>query len=896
MPSAIIPRLHGRDDELRALGLLVEAAGRGDGGAVVVLGERGSGRTSIAAQAASAATGLQVLSSGGSPGEAEIPGACLHRLLRGVRDAFGGLAPHHADALRAVTDGRPRDPLTLPAALLELLCRLSPALCVIDDADRADPVSLRALAFAARRLDGTRIAIIFTAQDPVSTPATLAAWTGATPPVGLEGTGEMLAGLSTVTLAPLGRDDARALLDDLSGPPLAGEVAGALIATAGGNPLALREMAAGLDPRQRRGQAAPPDTLPPGSRLRRALRAGLDDLPPPTRRLVLCAATDDEVTVAELVAAGLDAFEPAERAGLMQIIGDRPVFRPSLLRRVAYREAAIAERLQAHRLLAGVVTDPLRRARHRAAATVGTDDALARDLARHAREATPAAAADALEAAARLSTDPAAYRVAAARQAFRSGQPWRARLLLRQTTSVPASVRPEADMLAGELDRAPHKLIAAAAALVERDRRRALEALVAAGDAMSQTGAYDGYPALAHQAEALRRTDDPPETELLADYLIGSAAIYRGDYRRASGPLRRVRTLAVRLDAHPALTRACAAAFLLGHDDEARSLGDRATVLARACGDVSTVPVAMEFAAGARFALGRHDDAAAVLRESADLARESGQPGLAGDNLALLAVLAAVHGDPATARLRVREARRDGVASPGSRGWALGDWALATVDLLAGRHREAVHRLTPLMSAGHLIVQVAATPFAVEAAVRAGETRFAARLIAGFDRWAPHTGNPDWLALSARCHALVTGDDEHFVRALDAHARGSSEFERARTELLYGSRLRRRRRPVRAREHLRSALDAFQRLDRGWWADRVAAELRAAGETPAQPRERHSLTAQQTQIARLVAGGATNREVAAALFLSPRTVDHHLRNIFTRLGIRSRVDLARLMA
>jgi DNA-binding NarL/FixJ family response regulator len=208
-----------------------------------------------------------------------------------------------------------------------------------------------------------------------------------------------------------------------------------------------------------------------------------------------------------------------------------------------------------------------------------------------------------------------------------------------------------------------------------------------------------------------------------------------------------------------------------------------------------------------------------------------------------------------------------------------------------------VHRLTPLMSAGHLIVQVAATPFAVEAAVRAGETRFAARLIAGFDRWAPHTGNPDWLALSARCHALVTGEDEHFVRAMKAHAQGSSEFERARTELLYGSRLRRRRRPIRAREHLRSALDTFQRLDCGWWATRVAAELRAAGDAPAPSREMpaDTLTPQQTQVAELVAGGATNREVAAKLFLSPRTVDHHLRNIFTRLGIRSRVDLARLM-
>ncbi|MFI6078781.1 AAA family ATPase [Actinoplanes sp. NPDC051343] len=863
MPSAVLPRLHGRDDELRTLGLLVEAAGRGDGGTVVVLGERGSGRTSIAAHAAAAASGFAVLSSGGSPGEADIPGACLHRLLRPVRDAFPDLAPHHAEALRAVTGGSAsgRDPLALPAALLELLCRISPAVCVIDDADRIDALSLRALAFAARRLTGSRVAMVCTAEDPV----------------------ELLAGLPAVTLRPLAPEDARALLAALPGPPLAGEVAGSLIAIAGGNPLGLVELAAGLDAGQRRGHAAPPDSLPAGSRLRRGLRASLDRLPAAARRAVLCAAADPGLTVDEL---------PGEPAGPLDVDGQRLVFRPALLRRVAYQEATAAERREAHRLLAGVVADPLRRDLHRAALTAGTDDMLAQSLAHRADRAAPAAAADALEAAARIATDPAAYRIAAARQAFRAGEPWRARRLLRRTSGA------EADVLTGELDLhlgdrpSPHRLVAAAAALVDRDRRRALDALVAAGDAMGLNGDYRGYPALADQARALRRPGDPPMMGLLTDYLVGSAAIYRGDYRRAAGPLRRVRASAVRLDEHPALTRACAAAFLLGQDDEARSLGDRAAALARDRGDVSTVPLAMELAAGARFALGHHDDAVAGLQESADLARASGQSGLAGGSLSLLAVLAAVHGDPATARLRVREA----VAAPGSRGWALGDWALATVDLLAGRHRAAVARLMPLMSTGHLIVRVGATPFAVEAAVRAGETRFARQLVEAFDRWAPQTGNPDWLALSARCHALVTGDDEQFVRAIDAHARGSSEFERARTELLYGSLLRRKRRPIRAREHLRSALDTFQRLDCAWWASTVAAELRAAGETPVRSRERHTLTPQQTRIAELVASGATNREVAATLFLSPRTVEHHLRNIFTRLGIRSRVDLARLMA
>lgn len=874
-----MPRLHGRNDEVRALGLLVEAAARGDGGAVVVMGERGSGRTSMAEEIASAAAGFAVLRSGGSPGEADIPGACLHRLLRPVRNAFADLAPHHADALSAVAEGRAdgHDPLTLPAALLELLCRLSPTLCVIDDADLADPVSLRALAFAARRLDNSRIAMLFTTAEPPGAPGP--------PPEAAHrpaGTTDLLGGLPALALGPLGREASKALLADLPGPPLPGDVAGALIKTAGGNPLALRELAADLDARQRRGQAAPPDTLPPGSRLRRAFQERLDRLTPSARHLVLCAAADPDLTIHELT--------PIEPTDLLHVDGDRLVLRPALLRRVAYQEATLAERREAHRLLAEIVTDPLRKALHRTALATGTDDRQAETLARHAANAIPARAADALEAAARLATDPAPYRIAAARHAFHAGEPWRARLLLRRTTPTA-----EADMLAGELDLhvddqpAAHKLVAVAQKL---DRRRALDALVAAGDAMGRTGDYRSFPALAREAESLRRPGDPPPMELLTDYLIGSAAIYRGDYRSAAGPLLRVRASAVRLDDHPALTRACAAAFLLGHDDAARALGDRAAARARAHGDVSTVPLAMEFAAAARFALGRHDDAVADLQESAGLARESGRPGLAGGNLALLAVLAAVHGDPATARRRVREAE----SVPGSRGWALGDWALATVDLLAGRHHAATRRLMPLMSTGHLIVRIAATPFAVEAAVRAGETVFAKQLIEAFDRWAPHTGNPDWLALSARCHALVTDDDDHFAQALEAHDQGSSEFERARTELLFGEKLRRRRRPIRAREHLRSALDAFQRLECAWWAARVAAELRAAGETPARlRRENHALTPQQARIAELVASGATNREVADRLFLSPRTVDHHLRNIFTRLGIRSRVDLARLM-
>jgi DNA-binding NarL/FixJ family response regulator len=203
----------------------------------------------------------------------------------------------------------------------------------------------------------------------------------------------------------------------------------------------------------------------------------------------------------------------------------------------------------------------------------------------------------------------------------------------------------------------------------------------------------------------------------------------------------------------------------------------------------------------------------------------------------------------------------------------------------------------------HPVVHVMATPHFVEAAVRSEETTGARQALEVFDRWATSTRNSVRLALSHRCHALLAGDDaeadEHFREALRLHARGDAAFELARTELLYGHRLRRGRKPRAAREHLRNALQIFAYYDAEHWTEHARAELRAAGEPAgetAAPEGAGRLTTQQREIARLAAEGATNREIAARLVLSHRTVDHHLRNVFVRLGIRSRVELARFFS
>jgi DNA-binding NarL/FixJ family response regulator len=243
---------------------------------------------------------------------------------------------------------------------------------------------------------------------------------------------------------------------------------------------------------------------------------------------------------------------------------------------------------------------------------------------------------------------------------------------------------------------------------------------------------------------------------------------------------------------------------------------------------------------------------------------------------------------------------------------------LSLLDVADGRHRAAVGRLWAVMRTevgrGHLVVQIPATPTLVEAAVRCGLQEPAREAFRAYDGWARSTGNPTWLALSARCRALLaTGGaekEEHFAEAVRLHLAGDSEFALARTELLFGQWLRRARRPADAREHLRRAAETFELFGAATWAALATEELRATGgpthhagvAKPGWPARRvadlhgpggeRELTAQQLRIARMVADGATNREIAAALFLSPRTVDHHLRNIFARLGLRSRTELA----
>ncbi|WP_425858112.1 LuxR C-terminal-related transcriptional regulator [Micromonospora sp. DT46] len=906
--------LRGRADECAAIRRLLGDLPTG-GGALLVQGEPGSGRSALVDYAHRHAEGCTVLAGTGLPEEAALPYAGLQRLLDPVLDRAGALPEQQRRVLLRALAGAgcpAHRRLALSLAVLGLLAaaaRDRPLLCTMDDVDRGDQPTADTLAFVARRLRRSSVAVLLT--------------TAADVPLG---------GIARHRLRPLDdRDSAALLADRLAGRPPAPPVAAALAAAAGGNPQALVDLAEVLTPGQCRGEEPVPETPPPDGRLGRAYRARLDRLPADTRRVLLLAALDEDGEPATLVRAArvagtaVEALAPAELAGLVRVEPRWVTFPQPLVRTVVRAAAPLAERRAAHLLLAGVLDGAghrLRRAGHLAAAAQGPDPALAAELEQAATECEGAgtAASAALQRAAELTDDPAraaARLVAAARYAWSAGRTHRARLLLG---SLPAAVdateggragllRGELELRAGRPRSAPATLLAAAAALAGTDRALALGALVRAGEAACFTGDQYRYADVARRAQLLRRPDDPPATELLSAYVAGTAATLRGDHEQAGPALRRAVVLGGQLTGPAltpgALTCAAAAGLLVAVDGAAHRLAERAVELARERGELSALPRALELRAAAEYWLGRHEAATDSSREGLRIARDTGQENWAGVHLGMLAVLAAIRADRDTALRRIREIGEDPGAH--SRPRALAQWALAVLDLVDNRPAAAAARLAALAcpgtGRGQVLVLVMATPYLVEAAAAVADRPAAGAALAVFDRWASSTASPSRRALSARCHGLLaprgSAEAEHeFRTALRLHPTDAGAFERARTELLLGRELRRSRRPRAAREHLHAAREAFTLLGAATWAEQATTELRAAGESVGPPEESAArlLTGQQLRIAQLVAEGATNREIAARMFLSTRTVDHHLRNIFHRLNIRSRTELARALS
>ncbi|MDR6975874.1 DNA-binding CsgD family transcriptional regulator [Streptomyces sp. 3330] len=419
--------------------------------------------------------------------------------------------------------------------------------------------------------------------------------------------------------------------------------------------------------------------------------------------------------------------------------------------------------------------------------------------------------------------------------------------------------------------------------------------------------AYGGVPARAGGGAVSR------------GYRTGLRALLEGQFTQAAGPLRRLVADAeaagggaggAGADEPDTALRAAAAALLLGDLAAARRAGARALAAARTPGTAAALARAREYLAYAELRAGRHALARTHAEEGLRAAHRTGQRNTAAHHHAVLALAACIEGAPeevaAHADIALATARRHGLVQAAT----LAEWAVARADLARGRPREAADRLGPLVRPGprrgHFAVWMLAVPCFVEAAASTGRAdEGVAGVVEEFARWAGFGADPQAPAQLTRCRALLAPADRPdalYRLALDLHDAAGGDFERARTELLHGKWLRRRRRLSEARDRLGAALVGFERCGARPWADQARAELRAGGVAPGGGARAtgfgpglDGLTPQQLRIARCVAEGATNREVALTLSVSTRTVDYHLRKVFAALGVRSRVELVRMV-
>ncbi|WP_018653953.1 AAA family ATPase [Actinomadura flavalba] len=874
--------LIGRDAEVERVGRLVAAAAEGRSGVLVVRGDAGIGKTALLDRAAEGAGALRTLRVTGIESEAELPFSGLHLLLHPFADRFGALPARQAAALRAafgLADEAPHDRFLVGAATLTLLSELAgerPLLVLVDDAQWLDQASADALFFAARRLHADPIAMIVAIRDTARpTPAP---------------------GLPAVRLGGLARDDAAALLDRRV-PGLTAPVRDRLLGDADGNPLALVEL--GVAARDLPGRpvlAGPPRVT---ARVQDAFRAQLDALPDATRLVLLVLAADGTgdlgVVLRAAASLGAGAADLGAAAKARLIAPDEARFRHPLIRAVVYQEAPHHLRIAAHDALAAALPGPEhadRRAWHRAAAATGPDERVAAELEQAAgralRRGGAAAVAAARERAARLSTDPegrARRTAGAARAAYDAGRPgWALRLAAEAATyTADPLITAETVFLRAQIAYERTSPAADAALALEaaglalpHDPDRAVAMLTEAIWSARDAGAHD----LVRRAVALL----PPGTAAVAG-LTGYGLLLDGDTAAAVPAMRTLVDAADRTGDVVERVIAGFLALLVADDAAAASVLGGLVADARADGALGWLPYALEPLALALLLRGDLPGAEAVLDEALALADDLGMPTQVVALRGIAAWPAALAGDPAPAEAAVAAA---GLHPTNA---AVAAWGLGLLDLARGDAAAALDRLDAVCGgpAGHDVL-LRAVPDHVEAAVRAGRPDEASRYLPAFERWAAHTGGA--AALLARCRALLAGDDaeEHHRAALD----DDRAFDAARARLLYGEWLRRRRRRADARAELRRAGEAFARLGASAWAARADTELAALGDRRTAPGTADRLTPQELQVVRLAAAGYSNREIGARLFLSPRTVGHHLYKAFPKVGVTRRAELARL--
>ncbi|MEW2528708.1 AAA family ATPase [Streptomyces sp. NPDC047071] len=926
--------LYGRDQERAVVEGLLDGARKQRGGVLVVRGEAGIGKTALLDHAAEHATDLRVLRGLGIESESELAFAGLHLLLGAHTDRLDALPAPQARALRAafgldvdLPGGSTADRFLVGLAVLSLLGEIAeerPLAVLVDDAQWLDQASVEALLFAARRLGSDPVALVFAVRDGHPFPAS---------------------GLAELRLAGLDEETgARLLHQHADGLPA--HVRGLVLREARGNPLALLELPAALSAAQRSGDLHADffhlGSRPVSERVERTFLDRARALPPRAQDLLVVAAAEPTGDLGAVLAAGraldasLDDLAAAEASRLISVADGRLRFTHPLSRSAVYRAAPLSLRTVVHRALAEATTAD-RRAWHRAAAATGPDESVAADLEHTAQAARRRgghqAEAAAYERAAALSpTDEQRARrlVAAAEAVENAGEQQRAAGLADRAAAHPhdpltrarlARIRATAANARGD-QRAAHALLVKAAAEVGPHDARAAAYMFL--DAMSAAWALNDPGMIARTSAgltALRPVPSGPRAEPGAARLItavdGLAAVALGDPARGLPAARLLVEAPGAAESAPGLWERASTHWWHQLIGDLGAAYERARALERDCraGDaIGLMPAALFHLARAQLLMGRFRDATASAAEGARIAEDTAQGLFAGNLRGVLAHIAAAEGDEDRCRALTRELAAQGLPIAGA--WSSG--ALALLDLGHGRHDEALHRLEDLWAGphGHSGFALYALPDLVESAVRGGRTERAEAAAAAFAKWADATGQPWARAVALRCRALLAtvgaaggdgaaeataqGDpaDALFAEAVRVHLHDQRPFERARTELLYGEWLRRRLRRSDARPRLRAALELFDAVGAPLWAERARAELRATGETtPVRDREAgllDRLTPQELQIVRLAATGLSNRDIAAQLFLSPRTVGYHLYKAYPKLGVASRGELARM--
>lgn len=900
----------GRDEELASCRALLERARAGRGGAFVVHGEAGVGKSSLLTAVVEGADGFEVLRSQGIESEAPLAFAALHRLLLPLLDGLALLPEPQAAALRGLfglaadvgpESGNERFLVFLAAlGLLAEASERQPVLCVIDDAHWLDEASSAALLFIARRIPFERVAMVFGARDG-----------------GIRRFDP--AELPTLQLEGLDQDSARALLEASAGLEVPDSVRDQLLERTGGNPLALMEIPSALSQTQLTGEAPLPAHLPLTDGLERVFLDRYDRLSESARLYLLVAAADDSGDAlivdgaSERIGVSADGREEAERSRLVRVLGSSIQLRHPLVRSAIYSSASRLERRRAHEALAQVLArrgDRVRATWHSAGALEKPDESTAAALEDVARAANAGggheASSAAWERASELSPneeDGARRRFAAAMAAWMSGQPNRTRNLAQTARSRTADpilladvdrLRAIVEMNFGSPRVAHGVLLRAARDVAPTNAGRAREMAMIA-TALAVFGADSGI-----DIDPLEFAPDPNEGNdanhaCFAALLRGLRHLAQGSVAEGTTEIREALTVAEGVRSPDLLSNIPIAAAQVGDDEAALHWHDVELFEARQNASPFHILHALTRRSLPDLVTGRWSDVAAASSEAIDLAETTNQPNQRAFPGAARLLLGAFRGAEGFERdlkeiERLAETHPAGILDVGIQdllAWARG------VHVAPVNPAEALHHFARISQPQHLR---AAVIDRMEAAARAGQPADLQRVVEDIAEYAEGT-RARWATSAAHYGRALLADgadaEGHFVAALDSHSGSTRPFDRARTELAFGEFLRRARRRVDSREHLRAALMTFEELGARPWAERAREELRASGESSRRRDEtsEHSLTPQELQVARLVQQGLPNRDVASRLFISPRTVDFHLRNVFTKLGISSRGGL-----